>query len=111
VHRAYDPTRTLEHWHYVRTSEMRNIIPYINTSDYIVNSGMPFELPIYRARMIEKFFSWFHKYVDDPLREDAYHRAVRVYHLLQSIIPVLDESLIPPDSVIREFIGGSCYEY
>jgi len=26
VHRAYDPRRTLEHWHYVRSSEMHNII-------------------------------------------------------------------------------------
>ena len=27
THRAYDPRQTLEHWHYVRSSEMRNIIP------------------------------------------------------------------------------------
>ncbi len=33
-YRAYDPRRTLEHWHYVRSSEMRNIIPYVNTTDY-----------------------------------------------------------------------------
>jgi len=45
-HRAYDPTKTLLHWHYVRASELRNIIPYVNTTDYIVNSGMPYEMPI-----------------------------------------------------------------
>ena len=33
AHRAYDPTKTLLHWHYVRASEMRNIIPYIGTTD------------------------------------------------------------------------------
>ncbi|MFW6136376.1 MAG: ATP cone domain-containing protein, partial [Chloroflexota bacterium] len=32
--RAYDPERTLGHWHYVRKSEMRNIIPYANTADH-----------------------------------------------------------------------------
>jgi uridine kinase len=41
VHRAYKPRQTLEHWHYVRSSELRNIIPYANTADYIISSGMP----------------------------------------------------------------------
>ena len=27
AHRSYDPQRTLEHWHYVRSSELRHIIP------------------------------------------------------------------------------------
>ncbi|NLD74294.1 MAG: response regulator SirA, partial [Chloroflexi bacterium] len=31
THRAYSPRQTLEHWHYVRASEMRNIIPYVGT--------------------------------------------------------------------------------
>ncbi|MGC9394774.1 MAG: ATP cone domain-containing protein, partial [Anaerolineae bacterium] len=48
--RAYDPRRTLEHWHYVRSSELRHIIPYVNTTDYIVNGATPYELPIMRAR-------------------------------------------------------------
>ncbi len=42
VQRAYDPLQTLEHWHYVRASELRNIIPYANTADFIINSGMPY---------------------------------------------------------------------
>jgi len=29
----------------------------------------------------------------------------------QTVLPLDDETLIPPDSVLREFIGGSCYEY
>ncbi len=111
VHRAYDPQQTLEHWHYVRKSEMRNIIPYINTTDYIVNSGLPYELPIMRARLFGRFEKWAGQYKDDPLREDARVRAGRVYRLLKSITPVEDDSAIPPDSLLREFIGGSCYEY
>ena len=66
--RAYDPTRTLLHWHYVRTSEMRFIIPFINTTDTIVNSAMPYELSIYQPHLIEQFAGWVEKYRSDPLR-------------------------------------------
>jgi uridine kinase len=111
THRAYKPQQTLEHWHYVRSSEMRNIIPYVNTTDYIVNSGLPYELPIMGARLFAYFEKWVDQYKDDPLREDAFMRAERVYHLLKSVTPVEDDSAIPPDSLLREFIGGSCYEY
>lgn len=111
AHRAYDPQRTLEHWHYVRKSELRNIIPYINTADYIVNSGLPYELPVMRTRLLDHFARWAEQYRDDPLREDAFIRAERVHALLQAVTPVEDESVIPPDSLLREFIGGSCYEY
>ncbi|HIE38591.1 MAG TPA: response regulator SirA [Anaerolineae bacterium] len=111
VHRAYDPQRTLEHWHYVRKSELRNIIPYINTTDYIINSGLPYELPVMRTRLLDSFARWADLYRDDPLREDAFGRAERVRALLQAVTPVEDESAIPPDSLLREFIGGSCYEY
>jgi len=111
IHRAYNPQQTLEHWHYVRSSELRNIIPYVNTTDYIVNSGLPYELPIMRARLFSYFEKWVEQYKGDPLREDAFMRAERVYHLLKSVTPVEDDSAIPPDSLLREFIGSSCYEY
>ena len=111
THRAYKPQQTLEHWHYVRRSELRNIIPYVNTTDYIVNSGLPYELPVMRARLFGHFEKWVEQYRDDPLREDAFTRAERVHRLLKSVAPVEDESAIPPDSLLREFIGGSCYEY
>jgi len=110
-YRAYNPQQTLEHWHYVRSSELRNIIPYINTTDYVVNTGMPYELPIYRPMLLEYFEQWNTEYKDDPLHEDAYERAGRVYRVLKAVHPVEDDSAIPASSVLREFIGGSCYEY
>ena len=109
--RAYNPQRTLEHWHYVRASESRNILPYANTSDYVVNSGLPYELPVMRARLLDAFARWVVDYRNDPLRQDAHVRAVRIHALLNAVLPVEDESPIPPDSLLREFIGGSCYEY
>jgi len=111
VHRAYQPQATLEHWHYVRSSELRNIIPYLSTADYIINSAMPYELPLYRARLLDLFAQWETQYRDDPLREDAYMRASRVHRVLQAVEPVEDDSPVPPDSVLREFIGGSSYEH
>jgi len=111
THRAYDPRQTLEHWHYVRASEMRNIIPNSIRADYIINSGMPFELPIYTKRMLAHFQEWETQYRGNPLRTDAYERADRVARMLSWIIPVGEEHLIPTDSVIREFIGGSSLNY
>ena len=110
-HRAYDPERTLQHWHYVRASELRNIIPNIGSVDVIINSAMPYELAIYRHRLLDKFEEWEAKYRDDPLREDAYKRASRILRVLKEVEPVKDESSIPHDSVLREFIGGSSLSY
>jgi uridine kinase len=112
-YRAYNPQRTLEHWHYVRSSEMRNIIPYVNTTDYIVNGAFPYELPVMRRRLLDSFANWARDYKDDPLRSDAYTRALRVHQLLQAVAPIEagDEDVIPAGSPLREFIGGSCYEY
>jgi uridine kinase len=83
-HRAYDPTRTLLHWHYVRSSELRHIIPYVNSVDTIVNSAMPYELPLYKAKLGALF---------------------------AEIDAVADDSIVPENSVIREFIGGGIYKY
>jgi uridine kinase len=113
AHRSYDPQRTLEHWHYVRSSELRDIIPYINTTDYIVNGALPYELPVFRPRLMDQFARWSSQYDNDPQREDAMIRAKRVYALLRTITPVTDdmERAIPATSHLREFIGGSCYKY
>lgn len=111
--RAYDARRTLEHWHYVRSSEMRNIIPYANTTDYVVNGALSYELPVMRRRLLSQFQQWTTEYKEDPLRVDAYTRAQRVYRLLKEIAPIeaQAEDAIPPMSPLREFIGGSCYQY
>ncbi|PKN97951.1 MAG: response regulator SirA [Chloroflexi bacterium HGW-Chloroflexi-4] len=109
--RAYDPRQTLEHWHYVRDGEMRHIIPNIIQADEIINSAMPFELPIYTHRLLNNFLDWQTYYKNDPLHEDAFMRADRVAELLKTIHPVEDDSYIPSDSVVREFIGGSSLDY
>jgi uridine kinase len=111
VHRAYNPQQTLEHWHYVRSSEMRNIIPYGGSADYIISSGMPYELPLYAHLLLNSFAEWEKKFEGDPLKADAYERSTRVYKVLKAVIPVEDDSPVPDDSVMREFIGGSKLDY
>ncbi len=111
VHRAYNPEQTLLHWHYVRAAEKRHILPYATTADYIVNTSMSYEVPLYASLLLKSFEEWEKKYENDPLREDAYLRAKRVRKMLADIIPVADNSPVPGDSVLREFIGGSTLKY
>jgi uridine kinase len=111
VQRAYDPQQTLEHWHYVRASELRHIIPYSNNADFIISSGMPYELSLYRSLLFDKFGEWVELFKDNTLKEDAYTRALRTYNMLKGIRPMEDDSAVPTDSVLREFIGGSEFKY
>jgi uridine kinase len=109
--RAYDPEQTLLHWHYVRSSEMRNIVPFHHTANYIINSAMPYELSVYKPKLEARFEQWVDKYSEDPLRADAFERAVRCNSLLQKLTALEDDSFVPKTSVIREFIGGSSLKY
>jgi uridine kinase len=109
--RSYDPEKTLTHWHYVRNSEMRNIIPNHVHADFIINSAMPYEISIYKSKLQSYFDKWVKAYQDDPLREDAYTRAARVQQVMNEITALPDDSFVPSDSVIREFIGGSSLNY
>ena len=110
-HRNLQPEQTLTHWHYVRRSELRNIIPFIGSVDYLVNSAMPFELPILKARLFKYFPPAMDKFRNDPKRQDAYVRAKRVYETLNDLTPVEDDGPVPKTSLLREFIGGSAYKY
>ncbi len=110
-YRNLKPMETLTHWHYVRRSELTNIIPFINKSNAIINSALPYELPILKDKLFRSVSGAICKYQDDPLRLDAHIRANRVYELLKPIKAIKDDSCVPSDSLLREFIGGSCYMY
>jgi uridine kinase len=110
-HRNLMPMQTLTHWHYVRRSEIKNIIPFIGHADSIVNSALPYELPFLKHRLFRYISAARRKYADDPARLDASIRAGRVYDLLKPLKPFKDDSVIPGNSLLREFIGGSTYRY
>lgn len=110
-HRNLKPPQTLTHWHYVRRSELRNIIPFIRNADFIVNSALPYELPLLKHKLFRYIKAVIHQYGEDPKRLDAHIRANRVFALLDPLRAVADDSFVPAASLLREFIGGSCYVY
>jgi len=111
--RNHDPALTLGHWHYVRNSEIKHIIPYLHTVDLTFNGSLPYELPILKRHVWPYFASLVEKYKNQPEREDAIIRSQRVFDLLQSVAEATeqDEFQIPGDSLLREFVGGSTIPY
>ena len=53
--RNKSPRETLEHWHYVRRSEKKHILPFLGDADFVINTAFPFELACYRP-LTEDFF-------------------------------------------------------
>lgn len=110
-HRSYNPVQTVGHWHYVRKSEMRYIVPYIKNADYIFNGALPYELPHHKARLLPHLDQILSEFKDNPKKTDAFIRAQRVHRLLSSVQTAEDDAAVPKDSLLREFIGGSSYKY
>jgi len=113
-HRNHRPLLTLLHWHYVRAGELFSIIPLMHTADHVVNGGFPFDLPA-----LKPFYAGENNLLPKPtdMKDyagflDAQIRYDRVRSLLESVEgfsveQVMGYDLIPGDTVIREFIGGS----
>ena len=110
-HRSHDPMLTITHWHYVRKSELQYIIPYIGNVDYVVNSAMPYEFPVLKQKVFHHFPEAIRLYSRDFKRQDAFLRVQRIMQFLEPLRVAVDEAIIPPTSLFREFIGGSEYAY
>lgn len=110
-HRSHSPEETITHWHYVRKSELQYIIPYNATVDFLINSSMPYEIPILKNKLFRYFPVAMEQFKNTPQRQDAYIRAKRVFDLLDPLSNWQDDSLVPGKSLLREFIGGSSYKY
>ncbi|MGM0442365.1 MAG: uridine kinase family protein [Elusimicrobiota bacterium] len=109
-YRGYSPKKTLGHWPYVRKGELKHIVPYIFATDAVINSGLPYELPVLK-KTLETVLPGkdFIMKLRKEGRLDPYVRGIRVHSLLDAIVPLKDLSLVPSHSPIREFIGGSDY--
>lgn len=110
-HRSYNPLMTVGHWHYVRKAELRTIVPYLHTVDYIVNGALAYELPFLKFHLFKYLPEILDTFVKDPKKLDAYIRAKRIYELLKTIADVDSDAIVPMKSHLREFIGGSDYKY
>lgn len=110
-HRNYTPDRTLGHWHYVRREEKKHIVPFIRQAEAVVNGYLPYELPVYKKYLYEPLKKAVAEFAGAEGREDACLRGKRCLGYLEEINALEDDSVIPPTSLIREFIGGGVYEY
>ena len=110
-HRNLQPMGTLTHWHYVRRSELKHIIPFIGNADFVLNTALPYELPILKAKLWSYIPEALERFRSDPHRQDAFVRAKRIHDLLAPIQAVEDDRIVPGNSLLREFIGGSLYTY
>ncbi len=111
LHRNYTPERTLGHWHYVRQEEKKHIVPFIAEAEAVVNGYLPYELPVYKKYLYKKLQKAVAGYSRKKGKEDAYRRGRRCLGYLEEVDELEDDSVIPPDSLVREFIGGGIYEY
>ena len=101
-YRSYSASQTLNMWNNIREGEEQYIFPYQDDSDVIINSALIYELGILKTYVEPLLFSVSE---DDPM----YSEAIRLINFLRNFLPIPSD-YIPQDSVLREFIGGSCFE-
>jgi uridine kinase len=98
--RASEAQRTIDMWPDVRKSEDVNIFPYNSEADVFFNSNCIYELAVLK------------KYAEPLLKrikrdEPEYAEARRMLNFLKYFDSIYDDSMIPNNSIMREFIGGS----
>ena len=102
-YRAVTAQETIRRWPSVRAGENKWIFPYQENADAMFNSAMLFELAVIKSQA-------------EPLLEQVpencpeHAEAYRLLKFLRYIRPI-PETQIPPTSLLREFLGGSSFEY
>jgi uridine kinase len=97
--RGYSARETIQRWESVQQGEKRYIFPYQENADIMFNSALAYELSALKP------------YAEPLLRQvpfgtREYIEAKRMLALLEWFKPVSSD-LIPDNSILREFIGGS----
>ncbi len=93
---------TIAMWDSVRRGEERNIFPFQEEADVMFNSALIYEMAVLKLYAEPLLFAVEH---DTP----EYVEAKRLKKLLTYFLPMPTE-IISQSSLIREFIGGSCYK-
>lgn len=102
-YRGYSAIETISRWPSVREGEEEWIFPYQENADVMFNSSLFYELAAFKAQAEPML-----RAVPQSCRE--YSVARRLLRFLDYIIP-LQENILPPTSVLREFLGGSTFTY
>ena len=82
--------------------EEKYIFPFQDSADVIINSAVFYEISVLKVYVEPLLFSV-------PEDSEVYPEAIRIINYLRNFLPIPADQ-VPIDSVIREFIGGSCYE-
>ncbi|MCD8346530.1 MAG: nucleoside kinase [Lachnospiraceae bacterium] len=100
--RGTDARGTIAMWPSVRRGESNYIFPFQESADYIFNSTLIYELAVLKQYAEPLLFS---------IRPDEpeYEEAKRLLKFLDYFLPIPSDA-IPNHSLIREFIGGGCFE-
>jgi uridine kinase len=102
-YRAVTAQETIRRWPSVRKGENKWIFPYQEKADQMFNTAMLFELAVIKSQA-------------EPLLDQVpencveYAEAYRLRKFLGYIRPIPGDQ-IPPTSLLREFLGGSSFEY
>lgn len=99
--RGISPEQNIMRWASVRRGETNNIFPYEENADVVFNSSTLYDLPLL-------------KYYAEPLlfaiteASPAYEKAQRLLEYSRHFVALKPEEIavIPPTSIMREFIGG-----
>lgn len=94
--------RTIQMWPSVRNGETKNIFPFQESADAMFNSALIYELAVLKQYAEPLLYSI------EP-GEPEYFEAVRLLKFLSYFLGVSTEHL-PNNSIVREFIGGSCFK-
>jgi uridine kinase len=97
--RGYSATQTISNWESVRRGEKRHIFPYQENADVMFNSALVYELAALKP-LAEPLLRQV------PYNVPEFIEARRLLAFLEWFLP-LDASLIPANSIVREFLGGS----
>jgi uridine kinase len=101
--RGSNALNTLKRWGSVRRGEEKHIFPYQENADVMFNSAMFYEISVLK-QFVEPLLHTI------PNTEPEYGEARRLLKLIDNFIPI-DPEEIPPTSILREFIGGSSFNY
>ncbi len=102
-YRGVNAQETIRRWPSVRAGENKWIFPFQENADAMFNTAMLFELAVIKSQA-------------EPLLEQVpedskeYSEAYRLLKFLRYIRPI-PETQIPPTSLLREFLGGSSFNY
>ena len=103
--RDMSPENTIRLWEKVSAGEMRWINPYRGYADSIFNTSLDYEIAVMKP------------VVEPVLRSVPYlggrenSEVRRLLAVLEAVEPVRDISVIPKDSILRESVGGSIFDY